>query len=338
MITGIGSLPFTDIDAAIDAIFSTCREIPFWPQLPKKSFYENMYSTFLEGTPGLITDEPKSSVYIDTTKTEGIEEFYENVYTMRLHTFAISEKAAGGLYRFLERLNEIKDHVQYIKGQITGPFSIGLGLKDENGKSILYNYGFFDIIKKTLHMKAHWMVSIIKQSYPDKEIIIFFDEPFLVSFGSAYVSVPKEEVISSLNEVCDGLEAITGVHCCGNTDWSILLKSNIHIINYDAFNFMDTLFYFSHDVEKFLKRGGTISPGIVPSSEKALTVPVEDLVPLWKRFVDHLSVYKQHIHGRDIIITPSCGLGSLELREAIRAMELLKELDMWTGQAPRIQG
>ncbi len=46
---------------------------------------------------------------------------------------------APGFYRFLERLKEIKDGVKYIKGQITGPFSMGLGLKDENGKPVIYN-------------------------------------------------------------------------------------------------------------------------------------------------------------------------------------------------------
>jgi len=327
MITGIGSFPFRETDEAIDSIFSTCREIPFWPQLPKKSFYENMYLTFLEGIPGLTVDEKKGTIYIDTGKTEGIEEFYDNIYNKRYHMFAISERAASGLYRFLERLNEIKDNVRFIKGQLTGPFSTGLGLKDENGRPIIYNYGFFDIVKKALHMKAQWMVSTIKKSYPDIDVIIFFDEPFLVSFGSAFVTVSKEEVISNLNEVFEGLDVITGVHCCGNTDWSILFKSNVRIINYDAFNFMDTIFYFKNDGEEFLKRGGAISPGIVPSSEKALTINLEDLLVLWKQFLNHLSSFGNSIKIHDTIITPSCGFGSLDLPETIRAMKLLKELD-----------
>jgi len=75
VITGIGSFPFTNIDEAIDLIFSVCKEIPFWPQLPKRSYLENMYTTFLEGVPCTVVDTEKNTVFIDTEQVEGIENF-----------------------------------------------------------------------------------------------------------------------------------------------------------------------------------------------------------------------------------------------------------------------
>lgn len=325
MITGIGSFPFTSIDETIDLIFSTCKEIPFWPQLPKRSHLENMYATFLEGVPCIVSDEEKNTIYMDTTRTEGIEEFYENVAAENMNAFAISEKYAPGFYRFLERLKEVEDDVQFIKCQVTGPFSMGLGLKDENDKPVIYNFAFYDIIKKALNMKAKWMVGTIQDRYPGTDIILFCDEPYMVSFGSAYISIPREDVIASLNEVIDGIPARRGIHICGNTDWSVPFQSDIDIVNYDAFSYLDTIFYFNEDLKEFLDRGGWIAPGVVPSSPDVMNETPDSVQ-------DRAALFIEKIAGvttpdtDSILFTTSCGLGSLSEGEARRAMELLKQL------------
>jgi hypothetical protein len=327
MVTGIGSFPFEDIDEAIDLIFGTCREIPFWPQLPKRASYENMYVPFLESTPCVIVNEGEGTLYMNTEKTEGIEAFYEDFFNENLESFAISERLIPGFYRFLERLKEIEDDIRYVKCQLTGPFSMGLGLKDEQGKAIIYNSSFFDIIKKTLHMRARWMISRIKESYPAKDVIIFFDEPYLVSFGSAYVSISREEAVALLSEVLGGIDAKRGIHCCGNTDWSVLFNADVDLVNYDAVNYLDTIFYFQNDLERYLARGGEIAPGIVPSSEKVLEISLNDILKLGCAFVDRMNGLESLKKGRkDYLFTTSCGLGSLKSVEATRAMEFLREL------------
>lgn len=340
MITGIGSFPFTDVDEAISLIFNSCPEIPFWPQLPKRAPYENMYIPFLEGVPCLVVDETEGTAFIDTEKTEGIESFYESVLAHNLEAFRISEKVAPGFYRFLERLKEISSTVKFIKTQITGPFSMGLGLKDENGKPVIYNYGYFDIIKKALHMKAQWMIDTIKAQFPDKGIIIFFDEPYLVSFGSAYVSISKEEAIALFNDVLGGIPAIRGIHCCGNTDWSVLLNADVDIINYDAYNYLETIFYFEQDLKRFISRGGRIAPGLVPTGSEDIrevlgdrsdlsdtqitgTTPA-DLQHLTERFHELMTTKISPEGLKDLIVTPSCGLGSVTQEEAGHAMAILK--------------
>jgi len=328
VITSIGSFPFTNTDEAIDLIFSICGEIPFWPQLPKRSPLENMYSTFLEGVPCLVSDTGKNTVYVDTSQTDGIEKFYDDISTDNTEAFRITETVAPGFYRFIERLKDIREGVRFIKCQITGPFSIGLGLKDKEGASIIYNSAFYDIIKKAVHMKARWMVNTIKTAYPEKDVIIFFDESYIVSFGSAYVSVSKEDVISALNEVAEGLNARTGIHICANTDWSVPFNSNINIVNYDAYTYLDTIFYYEDDLKRFLGRGGQIAPGIVPSIEEGLAASTPDSL---KRIADQ---FQSKIHAAtgkalsdDLIMTTSCGLGSLTAEEARKAMELLRSLD-----------
>ncbi len=325
MITGIGSFPFTSVDQTIDLIFSTCKGIPFWPQLPKRSPLENMYTTFLEGVPCIVSDEAKNTVFVNTEGTDGIEEFYENVANDNIGAFAVSERCAPGFYRFLERLREIEDDLQFIKCQVTGPFSMGLGLKDEKDKPVIYNFAFYDIIKKALRMKAKWMIKTIQAAYPGVDIIIFFDEPYMVSFGSAYISIPREEVIASLNEVVEDLPARRGIHVCGNTDWSVPFQSEIDIVNYDAFAYLDTVFYFTEDLKGFLDRGGWIAPGIVPSSPEVMEETPDTVRDRAATFVEKIASITTP-DTDSILFTTSCGLGSLTDEEARRAMELLKQL------------
>ena len=90
MVTGIGSLPFTDVDRALDVVFASCPEAPFWPQLPRRSFIENMYVQSLEGLPGLVIDEKNGTVYVDTRRTDGIEQFYEDVSGGNVGAFRLS--------------------------------------------------------------------------------------------------------------------------------------------------------------------------------------------------------------------------------------------------------
>lgn len=325
MITGIGSLPFRDVDEAIDIIFSTCAQIPFWPQLPKRSRKENMYIPFVEGIPFFKTTE-EGSVYIEEEGGVGFEEFLDIVEGEKIEAFSIPEDLSPGFYRFLERSKEIDSNAKAIKAQITGPISMGLGIKDEKGVPVIYDEFLFDIVKKTVNMKAKWMVSEIKKHFPDKNVILFFDEPYLVAYGSVYFSLPKEYVIGSLYEVIQGINAKKGIHCCGNTDWSLVLKTNMDIVNYDAFNYLDSMFLYKEDLEDFFERDGIISPGVIPSTEDIRQTNQEDIRRILNSFLKEILKFKEKSIIEELLITPSCGLGSLEVEDARKAMGMLKEV------------
>ena len=81
--TGIGSVPFKDPKEACDIIFSNFPSIPFWPQLPRVSYLENMYVQFSERLPGLLVDEKAKTIHIDTVKaSSSMEEVYEALKRM----------------------------------------------------------------------------------------------------------------------------------------------------------------------------------------------------------------------------------------------------------------
>jgi len=323
--TGIGSLPFVDAKQALDVVLRFCPRVPFWPQLPRRSFYERIYAQCLENVPGVVTDEQTETMYIDTRRTEGLERFYEDVQDRNLGAFAISDRVAPGFHELLDRLPEILESIDAVKVQLVGPFTLGMGLKDENGKSIIYDVAFFDVIKKALRMKAEWLIDAVRAVCPAKEVLLFFDEPGMTSFGSAFVAVSQEDVTALFDETCRGLGATIGIHCCGNTDWPVLLKSAVDLINYDAFGYMNTLFYFREDLAAFLARGGVIAPGIVASTSEGLVAADPDkMSDKWRKYRRLFDETRQS--PRRHIVTTACGLGSLTEEEAIKALRLLKGL------------
>jgi len=328
--TGIGSFPHQDEKEVFRLILKNFPEIPFWPQLPKRSFLEGMVVQYSEGFPSLRWKEKEQRAWVDTSHgfDKEIEEFYQRLEGGELEPFQISENFAKGL-RILKDLSS-GDHrkkIKYIKGQITGPITFGLALADQEKKSVFYDPTLRDILIKHLSLKARWMEKRFNELFPGTPTIIFFDEPSLSSFGSAFSGLNREDVIYSLNECFDAVKGFKGIHCCGNTDWSVLLSTNIDILSFDAYGYLETISLYPKELKTFLERGGLLAWGIVPTSEAILKEDAQTLVKRFKEGVETLSNkgIDQTLFKRTIV-TPSCGTASLPIHLAERACELTAEV------------
>ncbi|MCX5679458.1 MAG: methionine synthase [Candidatus Omnitrophica bacterium] len=321
--TGVGSVPFTDPKTACRVICENFKSIPFWPQLPKRSFLENMYVQYAEGLPGLSIDEEKKTIHIDTSKVAAeIENVYSKYLDGDVEFFRISEARAKGLYEFPEALKGCKD-IKHIKGHITGPLSYGLFLTDQNKRPVIYDKDLFEILTKTLVMKARWQIRRLKKIHPS--VIIFIDEPYLVSIGSSFVNISAENAADKLDELVDAIKkegAICGIHCCGNTDWSILLKRDIDILNFDAYNFMKEFSLYHADIKNFTSRGGTIAWGMVPTSEAIDTETRKSLIERYEEAVKMLSDKGVDRNLISSLVTPSCGVGAMDETRAAKVIEM----------------
>lgn len=328
--TGIGSLPHTDAQEAVDLVLRCCPQIPFWPQLPRRDAREGMIAQFCEGLPCLkVTD--KGAVFDPQDKERELEKFYEAVISKNLDYFKISRDYAAGLYGFRQAL-EAKGtkNIQAIKCHITGPFTFAAGFKDDGGIALLHNEVFFQAAVKGLIMKALWQVKFFKEF--GKRIIIFIDEPYLSCFGSGYTPVNREAVVKALKELTEEIKSeavLIGVHCCGNTDWSIFTGTpGIDIINFDACGFFDKLALYADGLKEFYRRGGMLCWGIVPTQEftgrekpealiKQLNEGVRALV---KKGIDERAVKE------GLLLSPACGLGAMEPAKAEAALKLLAKI------------
>ena len=327
--TSVGSLPHRDPAEAVRLVLHAFPEIPAWPQLPNRSFLENMYVQYSEGLPCLVVDHTNEKIYFDTTRNvmAEMESFYGGVIEGDLDRFSLTEEYAPGFHRLIDALSgSARDNLACVKGQIVGPISFGLSVTDQNKRAILYHEELMDAALKSISMKAAWQVRELKKVCP--RVMIWLDEPYLASFGSGYVSLSAQQVLSYIGEVVQGIHgawALAGIHCCGNTDWSLLMQTELDIINFDAYDYFRGMTLYPEALKRFLDNGRTLALGIVPTSDKIRSETVESLSSKLDERLRTLSektgLGVETIHSH-CLITPSCGTGTLSEELAKEVLEM----------------
>jgi methionine synthase II (cobalamin-independent) len=321
--TMIGSMPQTSPDDACRVVLRHLPAVPAWPQLPGRTPRENMYAQFSEGFPGVVVDD--SRIYIDRSRDidGGLEKLYTAHADSDSSAYGLGRDYAAGFHAFLDAR---ADKAVALKGQVTGPISWGLAVADGEQWAI-YDDTLAEAIARHLRLKAAWQYQELSRI--SHNVIIFLDEPYLTSLGSAFVSLPSEEVKELLEETLGGIGGIKGVHCCGNTDWSLLLGLPIDILSFDAYNYSGALSAYAADVRSFIGKGGAIAWGIVPNDEEHLVK--ESASSLKDRLEEAMAPFaKEGTTFRQLVeqslITPSCGLASLSPAAAEQALAYLAEV------------
>lgn len=348
--TGIGSMPFTDAGHAVAVSLSCLSDAPFWPQLPQRGLNEQMEIQYAEGLPSAVIDRTNNRMYFDTAVdySEAFAGFYE-AYIAAMDpdegsgdcsAMAISPDHALGLHTMLRSLEQKSGKLPFVKVQTTGPCTVGLSVVDEQKRAIYYNEEFRDVLVKAAAMKCRWQIQKFRP-YAEK-VICFIDEPVLSGFGSStYVSVKREDIVAMLNEVIQAVhadDAISGIHCCGNTEWSILVDAGVDIVNFDAFGFGDSILMYPDAVKSLLNRGGALAWGIVPTSAAIREHTVETLAAKLNGLIDQLAAkgIDRQLLCRQAVLTPSCGTGTMSAADAERVFEVLAGLSKAMRESCRL--
>lgn len=330
--TGIGSVPFMDVGETCNRILERLPKIPYWPQLVKRSHLEDMTIQYSEGLPLLSVSKERRTLLVATEDMESaLVSFYDRFMSDQADTFSISEEYAPGLYAMIASIR--KDPEKYgpfIKGQTVGPvtFAAGIHLSDE--KSLLYHPDLLEAMVKGLAIKALWQVKELEKT--GKAPILFLDEPYLSGFGSAFSPIERHEVINLLSEVIqyvrEHTSASIGIHCCGNTDWSMIIESGPDIINFDAYSFMEYFLLYPKELMQFLDNGGSIAWGIVPTADFTGKETVDGLYDKLEQGLNTIQKWgipKETI-AKQSLLTPACGMGSMEPGAAEKVLDLLSSI------------
>ena len=331
--TAIGSLPHQDPEASCRVILDNIPEIPIWPQLPAMDFRERMEIQYSEGLPGVVLDPIAAKMHFDTSGdiTAELEKFYENYMAENLDYFRISPGFSRGIFAMDKRLAAERPAVLlHFKSHVTGPMTVGLGRTDENKRAIYYNEMMRDVVVKGTEMKARWMLRHFQGLGVPQ--LCFIDEPILSAFGSStYVSVQRTDVVQYLRDVIAAIHkesGLAGVHCCGNTEWTILVDAATDVISFDAFDYGETIAYYAGPIGDYLEKGGVLAWGIVPTSAKIAQETPETLLKKLRAAVDNLAgkgIPKSLIWEK-CLVTPSCGTGSLPVDLAEKVFARLGEV------------
>jgi methionine synthase II (cobalamin-independent) len=326
-ITGIGSLPFLDENEACELILKYCPDIPYVPQLTKKDVRENMFLQFAENLPCVTEDYAKKQVFFDedADREKKMAEFYDYVVYNCYENFKISPEYLKGFYPMLEKCRD-KDN-QFIKVQVTGPITYLLSITKKDKQSMIFDNDYTEAITLGLAMKGLWQAQEIKKT--GKIPILFFDEPSLWGLGSAYLPVSDERVSFLIGSLIDFIRERDdniplGLHCCGNTNWRVVLESKIDIISFDSYSFGEKIALYPEEVKKFLSRGSFLSFGLVPTAEYREGITEDELLDNFNSVIQKFEnggINREQILN-NIIFTPACGMGTMSENNSKKVFEL----------------
>ena len=338
--TGIGSLPHLDPVAALDLVVDTFKEIPHWPQLPRRGAVEGLARQFLANLVRrkLIAFRPNRTIYFchdEPGWEERCLEYYELLLSEDAgaldREFAFSEESAAGFYAFMERsLRGFPRETLCLKGQLAGPVTVGFMVTDAAGKPSFYTPSLREIIVKTLAAAARWQTGRLRSG--GLPAVLFVDEPALYNYGSSTaVGLGRSEIEASMEEIFTAIRSaggIAGMHSCAGNDWSLVAGLPLQIISFDAYEYFASLLVYSDQLNPFFERGGILAWGMVPSSEKAFSEEVSSLERLLESQREALlgkGVAEKELRSR-YLITPSCGAGTLSPELAARIYYLTASL------------
>jgi methionine synthase II (cobalamin-independent) len=304
-VTSIGSLPHRDADSAAAFVLRHHPGLPAAPQLPRRSPLEGMVAQGARGIPGIsVRADGTLEVDRDALDPEG---------PMR-PTF--DSQSHAGLLAFLSLAAGRTDPV---KLQLTGPITLGLALVEAGADpSVAY-----PAAAAAVRAEGAALLALCRRRLPEAPFVVFLDEPGLVRAPDGGLGIEPEMAVDLLSNALAVLEedAVTGVHCCGPTDWRLASAAGATILSLPVD--LRSALASAGPINGHLDRGGWIAWGAVPTHEPLGTDPDR----LWRRlsgvWCELVQAGCDPVQLRtQALVTPACGLAGHGVSQAARALKL----------------
>lgn len=331
--TPIGSLPYVDPVEAVDAFLRLFPEVPAWPQLPKRDPSENMIVQYGKTMPGACWDgehlhfTKDGDFYAQLEKVFEVQGEIDAGITETPGVVALDPEAASGFYEFMRRAGHLGSDVRMVKGHITGPVSFELSAVDQDKKPIFYDDELALMATTYLALAARWQAQMLQKLTP--RVCIFIDEPMMSSYGSAFYSgLNEQSVATAINEVAGAIHAqnaYAGIHagCAGTTDWGLLLRTDVDVLNFDAYEHFETFTLYPDELNRFIGDGGILAWGLAPNDERIAEESVTRLVSRFHGYLDWLNGIglDRQLVVETSMITPACGVGGRDRQTADQILQ-----------------
>lgn len=297
-------MPHTDPERALEMALSL--DIPFWPQLPNYSYYEDMYVQAAEHFPGILLDVDRRTLKFSIDKfiaelEETLEHFEDPFY------FDISESYSTVYHRFLSM-----DVSRYpaIRGQLEGPVSFGFNVLDQNKRPILFDDTVRPFMLEFMAKRINVQMDRLKEL--NKNAFMFVDEPGLQYIFSSMSGYNDMKAKTDLDMFFSLIDRPRGIHLCGNPDWDFLLGLDMDILSLDIYTNAEIFSSYAPSIKRFLEKGGVISWGIVPTGfeffeKETIDSLVMRLETIWQ-FLEKKGIDISHMLQKSQLSPATCCL------------------------------
>jgi len=312
----MGIMPHKDVDKALDLALHL--DIPFWPQLPHVSLYEDMYVQSSQNFPGIEINFEKGRLTFHTAKfQESLEDYFTKME--QKETYALTPEYSVVFQKFLSK---DLDRYRAIRGQITGPVSFGFKVLDENLKPIIYNDEVKSILFDFMQKKVNLQYQELKAK--NQNAFVWVDEPGLGYVFSGLSGYNDQQAKQDYDQFIQGIEGPKGMHLCAEVNLPYLLELGVEILSFDAFQIGFMPKEYTLSVAEFIKKGGIISWGIVPTEFKTLEAQTpEKLASLlsgyWEVVSENTDLSLDQIAEQALIAPARCCLVELTIEAEERS-------------------
>jgi hypothetical protein len=193
MATGIGSLPHHDAVEAAACVLRCLPELPYAPQLPRRSPAEGLLAPTMAAVPD---------------------------FTMAAH---------AGLLTFLDVAAAEPVQPRCVKVQLVGPLTLGVAFLDE-GSDV--DHAFARSVEACSSW-ALAMTELVADRLPGADVVLFLDEPSLVLWRDYGAPLARGRASACLSSVIAATPATAGVHVCGRGNLSIAVEAEPAIVHVD---------------------------------------------------------------------------------------------------------
>lgn len=321
--TAMAVMPHTDVTRALKAALSL--DIPFWPQLPLLSYYEDMYVQAAEHFPGIVLDLDRRRLGFS------IEKFYAEYESFLAResepNYLDVSPAYSAVYpRFLAL--DLKERPA-IRGQLEGPISFGFNVRDQDDRPVIFNDEVRPFMLEFMAKRVNVQLARLKKMNPNA--FMFVDEPGLQFLFSALAGYTDVAARSDLEKFFGMIERPRGVHLCGNPDWDFLLNLALDVLSLDVYANAEVFATYAPAIKRFLDRGGVIVWGIVPTNFEPFSRENQDslksrLHELWA-VLQQKGIERGQILAQSLLSPATCCLVNQDREKTVEAaFQIIKAL------------
>jgi hypothetical protein len=319
-VTGVGSLPHVDPEEAVEFVAEHCPQLPFWPQLPRRSAGESVIAQAM----GRLIEflGPSTRPYCWTVRAGAAADFEAALEGAEA---GLLPDSAAGFYA-LERA--IRAHkfpfARAVKAQIEGPATLAHCLLLD-GEPMSQGTEWLERLARFLERQVAWQVRQL--SAHGLPVVFVLDEPTLTPAVIGNTGPALARITSSIRRVLDAARregAIAGLHCCAPLPLDLLAQLDLDLLSFDAHLPIDEL-GFVRLARAIERRNGYLVYGLAPTGSTGSTF--ESMRHRWLALASVLE-NPSALAGRSLV-TATCGLGLSTPAEAIASFTLGRRMGAW---------